>query len=99
MRYTQEQMAQWDEYAVRETLKREGREEGREEGRKEGREEGRKEGREEGRKEGRAMVKEEIALKLLQSGRVTMREIASYTGLSEAAVRRVKKAMQVADKV
>jgi predicted transposase/invertase (TIGR01784 family) len=78
MRYTQEQMAQWDEYAVRETVKREGREEG--------------------RKEGMQIVKEEVALKLLQTGRFTLPEIASFTGLSEAAVRRVKKAMQAADK-
>lgn len=50
---------------------------------------GRKEGRQEGRQEGRKENQEETARRMLKTGKLTVEEIAEYSGLSIADVERL----------
>ena len=59
----------------------------------EGREEGRVEGRVEGRAEGVQQAQEGFVMKMLQAGKLALREIAEYSGLTLAQVRTIQKSM------
>lgn len=92
MKYEKDLMAAWDEYAIRKTLLEEGLERGLEQGLERGLEQGMERGLEQGRKEGREEERFEIVRNLLADGRFTLSEIANFANVSEAFVRKVKKA-------
>jgi predicted transposase/invertase (TIGR01784 family) len=81
MRYEKNMMARWDEYVYRKTLREEGIEKGIEKGMKKG------------MKKGAREKTCEFIKALLAKGGYTIRDIADLTGVSEAFVRKVKKAV------
>ena len=83
MKYEKDQMASWDEYAIKRTLLKEGLEEGLKEGMEKGMEKGMKKGME--------VKSYEFVKNMLITGEFTNSKIARLASVSEAFVRKVKK--------
>lgn len=77
-KYEDDMMALWDEYAIKETLLKEGREEGIEKGIKKGRRE----------------AQTQIIKNLLSVQKFTIEEIANFAHVSEPFVRKIKKELK-----
>ena len=97
MKYAKDQKASWDEYAIKETLLKEGLEkgmqEGMEKGMQEGMEKGLEKGMEKGMKKGREMKSYEFVKNLLLSGEFTIAKIVNFANVSETFVQKVKKGL------
>ena len=92
--YKQDERGLRDMNGVMEAIREEGRREGRKEGREKGRKEGRKEGRKIGLDEGRMAEKSRTASRMLALGKLTLEDIAEYTGLELDAVRALAEKQQ-----